>query len=163
MKRAWLSALLLALCCAYSSAQPRIAVLPFRNMDGDLRYNLWCYRFADSIAALLERADTSEQSYYIIPRDSLELVLGELNLDPTTPQYDSDIWKAAQLLQARYVVTGNFNLLPGKILLNAYLYDVRTKLARATAQNLYRPESQADELAALVVQQLLPRLQHGTR
>lgn len=142
-------------------AQVRVAVLPFRNMDGDLRYNLWCYRFADSVAVLLTRADTAQQHYRIIPRDSLEMVLGELNLDPTTPQYDSDIWKAAQLLRADKVVTGNFNLLPGKILVNAYIYDVRTKREEGSARNLYRPEERADELSRLIVDRLLPQLRHG--
>ncbi len=143
------------------AAQVRIAVLPFRNMDGDLRYNQWCYRFADSVAVLLARADTAGRVYRVIPRDSLELLLGELNLDPTTPQYDSDIWKAAQLLQAEKVVTGNFNLLPGKILVNAYLYDVRTKRAEGSARNLYRAEERADELSRLIVDRLLPQLLHG--
>ncbi|MCS7170498.1 MAG: hypothetical protein NZ949_07740, partial [Candidatus Kapabacteria bacterium] len=98
--------------------------------------------------------------YRIIPRDSLELILGQLNLDPTTPQYDSDIWKAAQLLRAEKVVTGNFNLLPGKILVNAYLYDVRTKREEAGARNLYRPENKADELPPVIVRRLLPTLCH---
>ncbi|MEN3027308.1 MAG: hypothetical protein ABDH31_06360 [Chlorobiota bacterium] len=142
-------------------AQVRIAVLPFRNMDGDLRYNLWCYRFADSISTLLSQADTARQHYLLIPRDSLELVLGELNLDPTTPQYDSDIWKAAQVLRADKVVTGNFNLLPGKILVNAYIYDIRTKREEASARNLYRSEERAAELPAIIVARLLPHLTHG--
>ncbi len=141
-------------------AQVRLAVLPFRNMDGDLRYNRWCYRFADSIAALLQQADTAQRHYVLIPRDSLEMVLGELNVDPTTPQYDSDIWKAAQLLRADKVLTGNFNLLPGKILVNAYIYDVRTKREEAQARNLYRAEERADELPALIVQRLISRLTH---
>ncbi len=139
-------------------AQTRLAVLPFRNMDGDLRYNQWCYRFADSVAALLAAADTTQQHYVLVPRDSLELVLGELNLDPTTPQYDSDIWKAARLLGAEKVITGNFNLLPGKILLNAYLYDVRTQREEAAARNLYRAEAKADELSRIVVERLMPHL-----
>lgn len=142
-------------------AQVRIAVLPFRNMDGDLRYNLWCYRFADSVAALLTRADTVQRHYWIIPRDSLEIVLGELNLDPTTPQYDSDIWKAAQLLRAQKIITGTFNLLPGKILVNAYIYDVRTKRVEGSARNLYRSEERADELSIMIVERLLQQLRHG--
>lgn len=142
-------------------AQVRLAVLPFRNMDGDLRYNLWCYRFADSVTALLQQADTAQRHYVLVPRDSLEIVLGELNIDPTTPQYDSDIWKAAQLLRADKVLTGNFNLLPGKILVNAYIYDVRTKREEAQARNLYRTEEQADELSGLIVQRLVRWLIHG--
>ncbi len=141
-------------------AQLRIAVLPFRNMDGDLRYNLWCYRFADSVAALLQRADTLQQHYTLVPRDSLEMILGELNLDPTTPQYDSDIWKAAQLLGADKIVTGNFNLLPGKILVNAYVYDTRTKREEAQARNLYRSEERADEISHMIVARLLPYFLH---
>jgi TolB-like protein len=156
------SCLLLLAAAISLLGQTRIAVLPFRNMDGDLRYNLWCYRFADSVAAFLAEAlqhsDTLRQRYVLVSRDTLEQVLGELNLDPTTPQYDSDMWKAAQLLQAEKVLTGNFNLLPGKILLNAYLYDVRTKKAEAAVRNLYRSEDRADELSRLIVDRLLPQL-----
>ncbi|MCS7170477.1 MAG: hypothetical protein NZ949_07630, partial [Candidatus Kapabacteria bacterium] len=57
--------LLLLLCASALWSQVRLAILPFRNMDGDLRYNLWCYRFADSVAMLLMQADTVQRCYRI--------------------------------------------------------------------------------------------------
>ncbi len=45
------------------NAQPRIAVLPFKNLDGKLEYNEWCFNLQDSLAKSLKLKDLNESLY----------------------------------------------------------------------------------------------------
>jgi hypothetical protein len=91
-------------------AQTRVAVLPFRNMDGLIERNVWSIKLADSLRLALANIDPSQTAFVFIPADSVEMAISELNLDPTNPQYESDVWKAVAALGAQRVVTGNFFL-----------------------------------------------------
>jgi len=112
-----------------ANSQIRIAVLPFQNMDGDMNLNLWCYELQDSLAKALLSEDPEERYYRIVPSDSVEALLTEFNIDPSNPQYQSDVWKTIKLLNVKKVVTGNFNVQYNNILINAYIYNVRTRVA----------------------------------
>ncbi|MBL7973484.1 MAG: hypothetical protein JNJ85_01135, partial [Candidatus Kapabacteria bacterium] len=86
-------------------AQPvRVAVLPIRNMDGNLSLNTYCYKIADSLRAALTLHELNGKQFYIVPSDTVEAVLAELNLDPNNAQYESDIWKSVAILNCQYVV-----------------------------------------------------------
>ena len=102
-----LSIFLIASSIAFS--QTRVAVLPFQNMDGQIDYNILCYDLQEALTEALIEADDTGESYYIVPADSVEIILAELNLDPSNPQYKSDMWKAVELLNIKKVVVGNFN------------------------------------------------------
>ena len=110
-------------------SQTRIAVLPFQNMDGKIEKNIICYELQDSIFKELKLLDVESKFYYVVPADSVEDVLATLNLDPSNPQYTSDLWKAVKILNIKKVISGNFNIQGNKILLNAYIYDAKMKLA----------------------------------
>lgn len=106
----------------------RIVVIPFQNMDGNLELNIVSYQLSDSLnLKLLEDKELTEK-VEIVPLDSVEMVMADLNLDPTNPQYPSDMWKAIAMLNVSKVVTGNFNVQAERFLINAYIYDVETKL-----------------------------------
>ena len=102
-----------------SFSQVRIAVFPFMNKDGNLKLNIWCYKFQDSLTKALYNRDPEEKYYRIVPYDSVEGILAQLNLDPNNPQYKSDMWKAADSISVMWVVTGILFLTaqgePGKI------------------------------------------------
>ena len=66
-------------------AQQRLAVLPFKNLDGNLDYNEWCYNIQDSLSKSMRNSDPEEKRFHIVPIDSVELVLAEFNLDPDNP------------------------------------------------------------------------------
>lgn len=161
-----LSGLFAAIIClilsgAAVSAQERIGVFPFRNMDGQLEYNVWCARLSDSLSVALQHEDSLHAVFYIVPSDTVAEILAEMNLDPSNPQYESDKWKAAQRLGISRVVTGNFNIQSGgKMSLNAYVYDVATKLPDGMnqAKNLYKEIDKALETIPKMVKKLLPSL-----
>lgn len=151
----------LALASLPTVAQERVAVFPFRNMDGQMEYNIWRERLSDSLAISLEKEDSEHKAFYIVPSDSVAEVLAAMNLDPNNPQYESDKWKAAAQLNVSRVITGNFNIQSGgKMSLNVYIYDIETKLPDINHQvrNLYRDIDKVLETIPKMVKKLLPAL-----
>jgi TolB-like protein len=148
------------LCTLAAQAQTRVAVLPFQNMDGNIKYNVWSDRLADSVNTLLASKDPSHQHFIVVSIDSVRMLLAEMNLDPTHPEYASDMWKAAQKLGATTVVTGNFNIQNGNLLVNAYVYDTESRLANPThqAKDLFKPEEMILTTVPVIVKRLLPAL-----
>ncbi|MCX7879273.1 MAG: hypothetical protein N2517_01270 [Ignavibacteria bacterium] len=145
---------------SYIFAQIRVAVLPFQNMDGDLTLNLLSYKLQDSVATVLKQNDSHGIDYVIIPSDSIEYLVSQFNLDPTNPQYPTDMWKAVKMMNADVVISGTFNRKAERILINAYIYDVKTKLAfpEHQARNIFKPEDQVMESVSIIVKKLLPGL-----
>lgn len=141
---------------AYS--QERIAVLPFRNMDGLISLTPLCTKLADTVAAELIKADPQKKFIYVVPSDSVNEVLASLNLDPQNPQYDSDMWKAVAQLKINRVVSGLFNVQGDKLLVNAYVYEVATKLPDPTnqAKNLFKPKDQIMEIIPKLMKKIIP-------
>ncbi len=111
-----------------SFTKTRVVVLPFQNMDGNLELNIVSYQLSDSLNLKLLENEELTKDIEIVPLDSVEMIMADLNLDPTNPQYPSDMWKAISLLNVSKVVTGNFNVQAQRFLINAYIYDVETKL-----------------------------------
>lgn len=146
----------IAVCTGYASSQERIAVLPFRNMDGNLALNHWCAKFSDSVAAGLRLRDTASKYYFVVQQDSVAETLAMLNLDPTNPQYESDMWKAVAMLKITRVVTGNFNVQSGKMLINCYNYEVATKLPNpiGQARNLFKSLDKPLETVTTIVNKM---------
>lgn len=111
-----------------SFSKTRVVVLPFQNMDGNLELNIISYQLSDSLNLKLLEDEELTKNIEIVPLDSVETIMADLNLDPTNPQYPSDMWKAISMLNVSKVVTGNFNVQAQRFLINAYIYDVETKL-----------------------------------
>ena len=141
-------------------AQVRVVVLPFRNMSHDIKYNAWNYQFGDSLRAALVEADPEAREYVIVPSDSVELALADLNLDPNNPQYESDMWKAVRNLGARKAVQGNFQLRGERVLINCYVYDMESMMADATnqAKDIYKSPTTFLEAIRPIVKRIRPGL-----
>jgi len=107
-------------------SKDRVAILPFNNGDGKLENQIYCYDLQDSLYKMLETIESDK--FDLVPVLEVESVIAELNIDPSNPQYQSDVWKACKMLNANKVITGTFNFEAGKFLINAYIYDVRMKL-----------------------------------
>jgi TolB-like protein len=161
MKQIFPFSVILCVLCIYSlNCQIRVAVLPFQNMDGDLSLNVISYKLQDSVANLLREKDPEGKHFTIIPSDSIDFIVSQFNLDPVNPQYPSDIWKAVQMLNANVVVSGTFNRKADRILINAYIYDVATKLAYPDyqARDIFKTEENVMEAVPIIVKRLLPGL-----
>lgn len=141
-------------------SQTRIAVLPFQNMDGNIDFNILCYDLQESLTSSLIDSEGHGKDFYIVPSDSVEAVLSELNLDPSNPQYKSDLWKAVQLLNIKKVVVGNFNKESDKFLINTYVYDVKMRMAfpNNQAKDIFKTREQIMEAIPEIVTAILPGL-----
>lgn len=142
-----------------SFGQTRIAVLPFRNMNGDLNLTKQCYAISDSLANALKALEKTN-NITIVPPDSVDALLATMNLDPTNPQYETDMWKAVQMLNVQKVVSGGFNAKYNKIFINAYIYDVKTKLedSDVAARNIYKTLEMTMDAISVIVEKLKPGL-----
>lgn len=138
----------------------KIAVLPFNNADGLYKNQIWVYDIQDSLAKSLKAADPNQEHYEVISPDEIEDVLAELNLDPSNPQYKSDMWKAAKMLKVKTIITGRFNFEAGNIIINAFIYNVRMKLPhpKYQAKNIFKPEDQVLSAIPIITEKLLPGL-----
>lgn len=134
----------------------RVAVFPFENRDGNMKYNLWSYKLQDSLSKAFVQNDPDELNYHIVPADSVEKMLAEMNLDPTNPQYLSDMWKAVEKLNVQRVVIGNFNIQANRFLINAYIYDPKTKLPNPNyqARDIFKSEDKVYESIAIISKKL---------
>ncbi|MCL5991891.1 MAG: hypothetical protein M1419_07290 [Bacteroidetes bacterium] len=141
-----------------SFSQVRIAVFPFMNKDGNLKLNLWCYKFQDSLTKALINRDPEEKFFRIVPFDSVESILAQLNLDPNNPQYQSDMWKAADSIHVKWVVTGNFIINGGKFLIDAYAFNMKTKLpnSKYQAKDIFKKEEKVMECIEEIVDAIAP-------
>lgn len=160
MNRVLITLAVLVIATLATTAQVRIAVLPFRNMDHDIKYNVWCIEFADSLRSALTLADPSGATYQIVPADSVEMAIAALNLDPTNPQYESDMWKAVRMLGVKKAVQGNFQLRGERVLINCYVYDMESMLADQTnlAKDLYKMPTTYLEAIRPIVKRITPAL-----
>jgi hypothetical protein len=141
-------------------AQTRIAVLPFKNMDGQLEQNIWCYNLQDSISKHFRSHDPEEKKYRIVPIDSVDMALAELNLDPDNPQYFTDMWAAIKKMNVSKVIFGEFNIATGTININAAVYDVRIKMPnpKYQAKDVFRKVPDALNAVGEICDYLLPGL-----
>jgi hypothetical protein len=99
------------------------------------------------LSKALLQADQNEQNYRIVPADSVEAALADLNLDPANPQYFTDMWKAIAKLNVKKVVCGSFIIESGSILIKAAVYDVKLKLPhpKYQATNIFKDIDKAYE------------------
>jgi TolB-like protein len=144
----------------FAYSQIRVAVIPFQNIDGNMDLNIWSYTLQDTIAKALQEQDIEEKHFRIIPQDSIDLIVAESNLDPNNPQYASDMWETIKLLNAERIITGNFDTKANRILLNVYIYDIKTKLYDPVncAKDIFKTQEKLLESIPFIVKKLLPAL-----
>lgn len=149
------------LCSVYPLiGQVRVAVLPIKNLDGNMQLLTYSYSIADSLRALLSAHPEHGKQFSMIPADTMEQALAEFNLDPTSPQFESDLWRGIAKLNCKYAITGSFEITGGRMVLNLYVYDVATKLADQThaARNLFKAPDKIFEVLPIAVKKLVPAL-----
>ena len=154
------ASLLLALLIlsSYAFAQPKVVVLPFQNMDGNMDLNTICYEMQDSVYKAFLDKNQNHKYLQLIPLEEVEEVLFEMNLDPANPQYPTDMWTAVKKLGAQYVILGRFNVQANRILMNTYIFDVDMKLAYPDYQalDMFKPQEKILESVPYILEQLFP-------
>ena len=160
MKKLLLSLVMVCLFSGFALSQTRIVVLPFQNMDGNLKLNIYSYKLQDSLYKALQQLDPDGKNYQLVPLDSVEVLLSEMNLDPMNPQYPTDMWKAVKKLNVQKVVSGNFNLQAERFLINGYVIDVETKLIDKTnqARDIFKKEERILDAISTIIKRISPAI-----
>ncbi|GAB5466104.1 MAG: hypothetical protein Kapaf2KO_15400 [Candidatus Kapaibacteriales bacterium] len=142
----------------FINAQTKVTVLPFSNVSGEIERNIIAYDLQETIYALLENQVGEEVE--LVPLEEVEFELSELNLDPSNPQYESDLWKAIANLGVKKVLLGSYDHDNGKYLVNAYVYDSRMKLPHPKYQSKdhFIEIDKVTELSSKIVEDLLPAI-----
>lgn len=160
MKKLLFTLALVVFISSLAISQTRIVVLPFANMDGNIKLNIYSYKLQDSLFKALQQVDPDGKNFQLVPLDSVEIVLADLNLDPNNPQYQTDLWKAVKLLKVQKVVSGNFNLQAERFLINGYIIDVETKLYDKAnqARDIFKKEERILEAVPTIIKRISPAL-----
>jgi TolB-like protein len=160
MKKLLLTLALVVCISSLAISQTRIVVLPFANMDGNIKLNIYSYKLQDSLFKALQQFDPDGKNFQLVPLDSVEIILADLNLDPNNPQYQTDMWKAVKLLKVQKVVSGNFNLQAERFLINGYIIDVETKLYDKAnqARDIFKKEERILEAVPTIIKRISPAL-----
>lgn len=142
----------------YASSQERVAVLPFYNMDGKEQLNAFCYQLQDSVTKELIKCKTPESQFHIVPIDSIELVLAEMNFDPNSPSYKDDLWKALEKLKCKKVIIGELQEQGTKLVVNASLciVDLRLPIPQYQLRNLFVKPEEICRVVVPICKKMLP-------
>lgn len=143
-----------------NAPKPRIAVIPFQNTDGKMENHILCYQYQEETWKALNALDPNSEHYQLVPADSIDALLAQMNIDPRNPQYLSDLWKSIKLMNVQFVVSGNFNIQSDKILVNAYVFNARTKLPNRQYQaiDIFKDKTKPMEAVPEVIEALKPAL-----
>lgn len=129
MKKMFITIALILTCVTVNTySQVRVAFLPFLNSTGKIELNKWCYQLQDSLQKYFSGLEIDSKEVQIVPYDSIEIILADMNLNPSNPQFASDMWKVVENLHVNYVINGNFIIQAERFLINTYIYDVSMKL-----------------------------------
>jgi TolB-like protein len=160
MKKSLLTLVLALFISSFAISQTRIVVLPFQNMDGNLKFNIYSYKLQDSLFKALQQLDAVGKNFQLVPLDSVETILADMNLDPMNPQYATDLWKAVKILNVEKVVSGNFNYQAERFLINGYIIDVNTKLYDTAnqARDIFKKEERILESISTIIKRISPAL-----
>lgn len=139
-----------------SNAFLRIAVLPFKNIDGNEEFNKWSVELQERLAAEIVNGDPEEYNYKVIPIDSIAAKVKEMQLDPHDNEYESKMWKIAESFEVDRVVSGTYIFEDGRLLINAFVYDIKLKLPHPEhqAKDLFVPPSKVDKVIPVIHKRL---------
>lgn len=142
-----------------SFAQTTIAVLPFRNMDGNINLDMYSSKLSDSLYKEIEKIST-ELGIKLITNEQVEKAINSLKEGEAHPNYEATMWKAAELLGTNKVVSGTFNMQNDRLLVNAYIYDSKLRMQdpQNKAVNLFKAPAAVFEVIPIIVRKLKPGL-----
>ena len=85
-----------------------VAIFPFKNLYGEVKYDSLSWSFADSLYAYLTSLPGHGTTYTLLPMDDLRDQMIALNIDVKSPSYETDVWKVVRALGARIIVWGTY-------------------------------------------------------
>ncbi|MBL8003695.1 MAG: hypothetical protein JNL36_01245 [Candidatus Kapabacteria bacterium] len=159
MKTICILAILFCISYIDTLSQTTVAVLPFRNMDGNIKLDVYSSKLSDSLYKEIEKI-AGDLGIKLITNEQVEKTISSLKEGETHPNYEATMWKAAEMLGTNKVVSGTFNMQNDRLLVNAYIYDsvLRLQDSQNKAINLFKAPESVMEVIPIIVRKLKPGL-----
>jgi hypothetical protein len=164
MKKIFFPLLLLVLLCGATAAMAQepttIAIFPFKNLSGEVKYDSLSWSFADSLAVALGAKPEAGKAFNLVSMDDVRDQMLAQNVDIKSPSYETDVWTVAKLLGAKKIVWGTYFVKYEKANLEAAVVDTKTLMKDEThkAEKLRPLYPEALTVVSTVADKILPAM-----
>jgi hypothetical protein len=135
MRRSILLALLLAIMGTTTAALAQepvvIAIFPFKNVTGEVKYDDLGWSYIDSLQNYLNASPLAGTVFTLVPVNDIRDQMLAQNIDIKSPSYEGDVWMAAEALGATKIVWGSYIVKYEKANIEAKVIDAKTLMPDA--------------------------------
>lgn len=137
-----------------------IAIFPLKNLSGEVKYDSLSWKFADSLAVVLNAKPESGKNYHLVSMDDVRDQMLAQNVDVKSPSYETDVWRIAKLLGATKIVWATYFVKYEKANIDAKVYSLKTMMAdpAGIAEKLRPPYDDALSTVTTVADKILPAM-----
>ena len=164
MKQLLALALLATLCInthsLFAQDAVTIAIFPFKNLGGEVKYDDLSWSFADSLQNYLNASELAGKSFNLVAMDDLRDQMLAQNIDVKSPSYEADVWEVAKALGATKIIWGTYFVKYDKANLEAKVVDGKTLMPdrQHFAENIRLPYGSALSSVTTVGDKILPAM-----
>jgi hypothetical protein len=164
MKKSLPAILLLAMALpaiAQTAASPvTIAIFPFKNLSGEVIYNDLSWAYTDSLYHYLMTREGVGTTFNLVPTGDVRDQMLAMNIDITSPAYETQVWEVAKQLGATKIIWGTYFVKYKKANIEAKVIDTKTLLADPThfAEKVRLLYDEALQSVATVGERILPAM-----
>lgn len=116
------STIFITFTSSYSFSLSKIAVLPFRNINGDINYDWISQGFSESLTTAFSQMG----KFIVVERNQINQILGEQAFQKSGFVNDKSIAEIGKVLGVDKLVIGSYQIFQGNININSRVIDVST-------------------------------------
>jgi hypothetical protein len=135
MRRTILLTLLLAIIGTTTAALAQepvvIAIFPFKNVTGEVKYDELGWTYIDSLQNYLNASPLAGKAFTLIPVSDIRDQMLAQNIDVKSPSYEGDVWMAAEALGAAKIIWGTYIVKYEKANIEVKVIDAKTVMPDA--------------------------------
>jgi hypothetical protein len=137
MRRSLLVILLIAIAGAFTTALAQetkpvtIAIFPFKNVTGEVKYDDLGWSYVDSLATYLNASPAAGTAFTLIPVSDIKDQMLAQNIDIKSPSYEGDVWMVAEALGATKIIWGTYIVKYEKANIEVKVIDAKTLMPDA--------------------------------
>jgi hypothetical protein len=137
-----------------------IALFPFRNVTGEVKYDDLGWTFIDSLQNYLNATELAGTTFTLIPVDDIRDQMLAQNIDVKSPSYEGDVWMVAEALGAKKIIWGTYVVKYDKANIEVKVIDAKTLMpdAQHFANRIRLPYGEALNSVTVVGDKILPAL-----
>ncbi len=145
---------------APASGPVTIAIFPFKNLSGEVKYDSLSWAYADSLYSYLKAQPGSGTVYSLVTMDDVRDQMLAQNVDVKSPSYETDVWGLAKALGAVRLVWGTYFVKYDKANLEAKVVDVKTAMPNNQyyAEKIRPAYTEALKTVETLAQRILPAM-----